>query len=90
MDRPELCEESDEEEGGVEDEEEDPVAPAQVEAAQRDGDEGQDQGQPQSSREDPRQQALCFKLRRGRGVERTVPLQNRPPQHARLLILRLT
>lgn len=63
MDLPELCEKCDEKKGGVEDEEEDAVAPTQVEAAQWDGDEGQHQRQAQSSCEDPRQQALCLELR---------------------------
>lgn len=62
VDLPKFCEQCDKKEGGIEDEEKDPVAPIQVEAAQWDGDEGQHQRQSQSSCEDPRQQALCFKL----------------------------
>lgn len=67
VDLPKFCEKCDKKEGGVEDEEEHPVPLAQVEAAQRDGDERQDQRQSQSSCEDPRQQALRFKLRSGKG-----------------------
>lgn len=63
MDLPKFCEECDKKKGTVEDEEKDPVSPTQVEAAQWDGDEGQDQRQAQSSREDPRQHALCLELR---------------------------
>lgn len=69
VDRPKFCEKCDKKEDGVEDEEEDPVAPTQVEAAQWDVDEGQHQRQPQSSREDPRQQALRFELWSGKEEE---------------------
>lgn len=49
VDLPKFCEQCDKKEGSVEDEEKDPVAPVQVEAAQWDGDEGQHQRQSQSS-----------------------------------------
>ena len=58
MDFSKLCEKCNDKKGGVKDEEEDPVWPAQLEPAQRNSDEGQDQRQSQRSHKNPRQQAL--------------------------------
>lgn len=63
MDLPKFCEKCNKKKSTIEDEEKDPVSPTQVEAAQRDGDEGEHQRQAQGSCEDPRQQALYFELR---------------------------
>ncbi len=57
-----LCEQRNKKEGEVEDEEEEPVGPTQVEPAQRNNDEGQDQRQTQRSCKNPCQQTLRFKL----------------------------
>lgn len=64
MDYVKLGQKSDDEEDDIEHEEKDPVFPTQVEPIQGNDDKRQDQGQTQSSCKDPRQQSLCFKLRK--------------------------
>lgn len=64
MDLSQLCEQCNEKENAVEEEEKDPVDAIHLELAQRNNDEGQHQRQTQRSCENPRQQAVYFKLRR--------------------------
>lgn len=58
VDLAKLCEQCNDKKDGVEDEEEDPVRPTQVELAKRNDDEGQDHRQTQRSCKNPRQQTL--------------------------------